>query len=106
MLLLILVVSVGPARSQVVGGTVQGTLTDASGAVLASVKAWVVNLKTNALTTKSTNSNGFYTAPNFVRQQCGLDRQHRHYLRSNPIRAKADLVGTENYFKFARNARP
>src|SRR5215469_14674372 len=41
--LLILVVSVGPGPSQVVGGTVQGTLTDASGAVLARVKASVVN---------------------------------------------------------------
>src|SRR5215469_11366122 len=41
--LLILVVSVGPGPSQVVGGTAQGTLTDASGAVLARVKASVVN---------------------------------------------------------------
>src|SRR5215472_14852673 len=41
--LLILVVSVCPAPSQVVGGTAQGTLTDASGAVLARVKASVVN---------------------------------------------------------------
>src|SRR5215469_3566273 len=62
----ILVVSVGPSRSQVVGGTVQCTLTDASGAVLARVKASVVNVKTNTLTTTSTNSNEFYAGPNLV----------------------------------------
>ena len=40
------------------------------------------------------------------RQQCGFDRQHRHYLTSNPIQAKADLVGTETVSILARNAHP
>ena len=66
LLLLMLGASVPPLHSQVTGGTIQGTATDASGAVLAGVKIAITNTKTNAATVVVTNSSGFYAAPNLL----------------------------------------
>ena len=62
-LLVITAISVPPVHAQVVGGTIQGTTTDASGALVARVKVSIVNLETNTSTTVLTNSSGIATAP-------------------------------------------
>src|ERR1700730_9081914 len=51
---------------QVVGGAIQGTITDTAGAALPGVKVEIVNLSTQILTTLSSNADGFYTAPNLL----------------------------------------
>src|ERR1700681_1023528 len=51
---------------QVVGGAIQGTITDPAGAALPGVKIEIVNLSTQILTTLTSNSDGFYTAPNLL----------------------------------------
>src|SRR6202047_442673 len=53
-------------QGQVVGGSIQGTVTDPAGAALPGVKIEIVNLSTQILTTLTSNSDGFYTAPNVL----------------------------------------
>ena len=53
-------------QGQVVGGSIQGTVTDPAGAALPGVKVEIVNLSTQILTTLTSNSDGFYTAPNLL----------------------------------------
>jgi hypothetical protein len=66
LLLLMLGASVPPLHSQVTGGTIQGTATDVSGALLAGVKITITNIGTNTATAVVTNSSGFYAAPNLL----------------------------------------
>jgi hypothetical protein len=51
---------------QVVGGTIQGTVTDPNGAALPDVKVEIVNLSTEILTALTSNADGFYAAPNLL----------------------------------------
>ncbi len=51
------------AYSQAVTGTVLGTVTDASGAVVATAKVTVTEVNTNVSRTSETNSSGNYTFP-------------------------------------------
>src|SRR5215472_11358869 len=55
-----------PAHGQVVGGTVSGTITDKSGAVLADATVSMKNLATDVSSTATTNSQGFYRLPNLL----------------------------------------
>ncbi len=50
--------------AQVVGATVSGTITDASGAATPGVTVAIKNLATQNGTSSVTNSDGFYIAPN------------------------------------------
>src|ERR1700732_4040703 len=52
--------------AQVVGGTIEGTITDPKGAVLPDVKVEIVNLSTQIVTPLTSNTDGFYTAPNLL----------------------------------------
>src|SRR3984893_17230103 len=54
------------ALAQVVGGTIEGTITDPKGAVLPEVKVEIVNLSTQIVTTLTSNADGFYTVPNLL----------------------------------------
>ena len=51
---------------QVVGGAIQGTITDPNGAALPGVKVEIVNVSTQIITTLTSNADGFYTAPNLL----------------------------------------
>src|ERR1700737_1702523 len=51
---------------QVVGGTIEGTITDPGSAVLPDVKIEIANLSTQIVTTLTSNAVGFYTAPNLL----------------------------------------
>lgn len=66
LLLIVIAFSKASLHAQVVGGTIQGTITDASGGVVPEVGVSIKNLKTNAVTTLVTNSSGFYAAPNLI----------------------------------------
>jgi hypothetical protein len=66
LLLVVTAISVPPVHAQAVGGTIQGTTTDATGAVVAGVKVSILNLDTNTSTMVDTNSSGFYAAPNLL----------------------------------------
>src|SRR5258708_38970623 len=54
------------ALAQVVGGTIEGTITDPKGAVLPNVKVEIVNSSTQIVTTSISNAAGFYTVPNLL----------------------------------------
>lgn len=62
----IILVAASPLRGQVAGGTIQGTITDSSGGTIPDVQVAIKSLKTNAVTTVTTNASGFYTAPNLL----------------------------------------
>jgi hypothetical protein len=52
--------------AQVVGGTIQGTITDPKGAVLPDVKIAITNLSTQIVTSLTSDADGFYTVPNLL----------------------------------------
>jgi len=53
-------------NAQVVGGTIVGTITDRSGAVIPQASILVRNLANGAIRTVTTDPAGFYTAPNLL----------------------------------------
>jgi hypothetical protein len=55
-----------PARSQVAGGNLSGTITDPSGAHIPQAQVAIKNTATGVTTTVTTNSDGFYTAANLL----------------------------------------
>ncbi|MGH9354863.1 MAG: carboxypeptidase regulatory-like domain-containing protein, partial [Terriglobia bacterium] len=52
--------------AQVVGGTLLGTVTDPSGALVPNVEVIMKNTATGVVTTVATNSQGLYSAPNLL----------------------------------------
>jgi hypothetical protein len=54
---------VAPAAAQVGRGTIQGVVTDSSGAALVGAKIAITNIETNTTTNTQTNGAGFYTTP-------------------------------------------
>lgn len=67
----LLVALAGPValRAQVAGGTILGTITDASGATVPNAQVSIVDKATGVLHAVTTNSAGFYAAPNLVSGQ-------------------------------------
>ncbi len=61
--LLFVSVASSPATAQTVTGSLQGTVTDATGAVLPGVTITIRNLETGAVREGITNDRGFYAAP-------------------------------------------
>jgi hypothetical protein len=64
---LILVTSFSvPSGAQVAGGTLSGTITDASDKVVPQAQVSIMNVATGITTTVTTNTDGFYIAPNLL----------------------------------------
>jgi len=55
------------APAQVDRGTIQGRVTDASGAVVPNAKVQVIQVDTNTVLELATNTEGVYTVPNLMR---------------------------------------
>ena len=55
-----------PLRAQVAGGTLSGTITDPSGAVVPNAEVVIKNSATGITKTATTNADGFYSAANLV----------------------------------------
>src|SRR5260370_41820532 len=55
-----------PADAQVAGGTVSGTITDPSDKFVPQAQISITNVATGITTTATTNSDGFYIAPNLL----------------------------------------
>src|SRR5260370_7407022 len=53
-----------PAYGQVAGATLSGTITDPSGAVVLKATISIKNIGTGVVRDVTSNSSGFYTAPN------------------------------------------
>ena len=64
--LLIGLFSAGSANAQVTGATLSGTITDPSGAAVAGAQISIKNTATGNTTDDTSDSNGFYSAPNLV----------------------------------------
>jgi outer membrane receptor protein involved in Fe transport len=62
--LLFFVFSSAPANAQAVGATLSGTVTDASGAVIAGAEIAIKNVGTGVIRTLNSDAAGFYSAPN------------------------------------------
>src|SRR5881296_3793681 len=52
-----------PAQSSAGGGSIQGTVKDATGAVLAEAKLTILHVETGRISQAVTNSEGFYSTP-------------------------------------------
>ena len=55
-----------PARAQVAGATLSGTVTDASGAVIPRAQVSIKNIATGSTRNVATDAAGFYTAPDLL----------------------------------------
>src|SRR5207253_3062539 len=55
-----------PARAQVAGGTLSGTISDPSGRLVPQALISIQNIATGITTTVTTNSDGYYTAANLL----------------------------------------
>jgi hypothetical protein len=55
-----------PAQAQVAGGTLSGTITDPSDKSIPQAQVAITNVATGITTTVTTNSDGFYIAPNLL----------------------------------------
>ena len=55
-----------PVYSQVVGGTLSGTITDASGAAVPNARVSIKNGATGVITNVTSNAQGIYNAPNLL----------------------------------------
>src|SRR3984893_2800365 len=55
-----------PVYGQVVGGTISGTISDRSGAVVANATVSLQNLATGVTTAVTTNAQGLYSLPNLL----------------------------------------
>jgi hypothetical protein len=64
-LVTILLVAI-PVSSQVVGGTLSGTITDASGSAVPNASLSIKNVATGVVTNVTTNTQGIYNAPNLL----------------------------------------
>src|SRR5712691_993942 len=53
-------------HAQVAGGTISGTVTDASGSVVKDVQITITNVATGVTREVTTNDEGFYSAPNLL----------------------------------------
>ena len=54
------------AGAQVVGGTIQGTVTDPNGNAIPDAQVEIVNTATQIVTSLKSNADGFYSAPNLL----------------------------------------
>jgi len=61
---LILIAALVPAYAQIDRGTIQGTVKDASGAVIPGAKVKITQIETSSTIDLSTNNEGIYLAPN------------------------------------------
>src|SRR5260370_24871766 len=66
LILAIAIVSATQARAQVSGATLSGTVTDPSGAAIAGAKVSITNKATSVTRDVTTDSSGFYSAPNLL----------------------------------------
>ena len=66
LVLLLSVLCTSPIRAQVVGGTISGSVSDNSGAVLANATVSLENLSTGVTSSVTTNSQGVYSIPNLL----------------------------------------
>ncbi|HEV2387050.1 MAG TPA: TonB-dependent receptor [Candidatus Acidoferrales bacterium] len=64
--LLLVLASAAPARAQVEGGTIGGTVTDASGGVVPGAEVTIQNTATGVARVATTNQAGAYLVPNLV----------------------------------------
>src|ERR1700732_2739251 len=64
--LMILLFSSMPGYSQVTGATLVGTVSDASGAVVAGAKVFVKNHSTGVTREAASDFSGFYTVPHLI----------------------------------------
>ena len=55
-----------PLHAQVTGATISGTISDASGGVIAGAEIFVTNTATGVIRNTTTDSAGFYTVPNLI----------------------------------------
>jgi hypothetical protein len=55
-----------PVYSQIVGGTLSGTITDASSAAVPSATVAIKNVATGVITNAASNAQGLYNAPNLL----------------------------------------
>ena len=72
----------GRIYPQVAGGTISGTVTDASGAVIPNTQISIKNVATGLTRAVTADTAGFYTGPNLLREAMRLRPRPRDYGES------------------------
>jgi hypothetical protein len=96
-LLVVLFLSLGTlAYSQTIYGTLNGTVTDASGAVIPNAKVVVKNLETGAIRELTTNETGFWRAPSLPAGQYSVTVQVPNFetIQRGPLTVEAQVERT------------
>src|SRR6266849_524820 len=65
-ILVVVILSAGPAYAQVAGATLSGTITDPSGAAINGAKVSIANKATGITRDVTTDAAGFYSVPNLL----------------------------------------
>src|SRR5579859_5155308 len=65
-MIILTILAPAPIHAQVVGASVSGRVSDASGAVIADAKVTIENVGTGVVREVATDKDGFYTAPNLL----------------------------------------
>ena len=90
----------GPARSlraQTLKGTILGTITDSSQAVMPAVQVAVTETNTNASRTVTTNDSGFYSFPNLDPGVYRVEVQHSGFRKM--VRAGIDRANCPDFLR-------
>src|SRR5438552_10676948 len=77
-------------RAQTLKGTILGTITDSSQAVMPGVQVSATETNTNAARTVTTNGSGFYSFPNLDPGVYRVEAQHSGFRKM--VRAGIDLA--------------
>lgn len=92
-MMLALAIGAGTLAAQTDRGTIEGRVTDQSGAVIPEAKVQIVRIETNATTDLATNAEGLFTAPNLplgmyrvVFQKQGFEK-----LVREPVEIRANI---------------
>jgi hypothetical protein len=89
-----------PAHGQVAGATLNGTVTDAAGAVIANVKISIKDIATGIVRDSASDAAGFYTAPNLLPGRYSVSASAPGF--STEVRSGITLtVGDEQVLNFA-----
>ncbi|MGH7443077.1 MAG: carboxypeptidase regulatory-like domain-containing protein, partial [bacterium] len=88
-----------PGLAQTAGGTVQGTVTDPSGAVIPGATVSVKNQATGVVRPLTTNSAGFYSAPNLTPGVYGITASAKGF--KTEVQHITLTVGAEDSINFA-----
>ncbi len=92
--LVLLLAAIAPVQAQIDRGTIEGLLSDPSGAVVPDAKVHVIQVATNSAIDLISNSQGLYTAPNlpFGTYRVVVEKQGFTTLTREPVEVRPGVT--------------